>query len=256
MLSKKVTDTDIFLDMPLSAQALYFHLNMHADDDGFIDNAKTVQRMIGSNGDDLKLLLAKQFLLPFDSGVVVIKDWRVHNYIQNDRYNKTQYIKEKEQLVIEENNTYTKCVQDVSKVETQVRLGKDRLGKDSKDILSDSDEPDRMHIEKSERDEMFEEIWKLYPKKSGKSNAKKDFDKAIKAGVDSELIKSKLQEYLKQIEIKQTPGQYIKQGSTWFHQAGWEDEYDFTPEVKQTYGRAKREGVVPSFLKNKGLING
>ena len=142
MLSKKVTDTDIFLDMPLSAQALYFHLNMHADDDGFIDNAKTVQRMIGSNGDDLKLLLAKQFLLPFDSGVVVIKDWRVHNYIQNDRYNKTQYIKEKEQLVIEENNTYTKCVQDVSKVETQVRLGKDRLGKDRKDILSGSDEPD------------------------------------------------------------------------------------------------------------------
>ncbi|MBZ6004072.1 hypothetical protein KII95_08625 [Leuconostoc gelidum subsp. aenigmaticum] len=102
----------------------------------------------------------------------------------------------------------------------------------------------------------FEEIWKLYPKKSGKSNAKKDFDKAIKSGVDSELIKSKLQEYLKQIEIKQTPGQYIKQGSTWFHQAGWEDEYDFTPEVKQTYSRSKREGVVPGFLKNKGLTNG
>ena len=144
MFSKKVTDTDVFLDMPLSAQALYFHLNMHADDDGFIDNTKTIQRMIGSNEDDRKLLIAKQFILPFDTGVVVIKDWRVHNYIQGDRYHKTQYINEKNQLIVEENNTYTKCIQDVSNMDTQVRLGKDRLGKVSKDILSGSDEPDHL----------------------------------------------------------------------------------------------------------------
>ncbi|WP_188352907.1 conserved phage C-terminal domain-containing protein [Leuconostoc pseudomesenteroides] len=144
MFSKKVTDTDTFLDMPLSTQALYFHLNMHADDDGFIDNTKTIQRMIGSSDDDRKLLIAKQFLLPFDNGVVVIKDWRVHNYIQGDRYHKTQYINEKSQLVVEENNTYTKRIQDVSNMDTQVRLGKDRLGKDRKDILSGSDEPDRI----------------------------------------------------------------------------------------------------------------
>ena len=142
MFSKKVTDTDVFLDMPLSTQALYFHLNMHADDDGFIDNTKTIQRMIGSSDDDRKLLVAKQFLLPFENGLVVIKDWRVHNYIQGDRYHKTQYINEKSQLVVEENNMYTKRVQDVSNMDTQVRLGKDRLGKDSKDILSGSDEPD------------------------------------------------------------------------------------------------------------------
>ena len=142
MFSKKVTDTDVFLDMPLSTQALYFHLNMHADDDGFIDNTKTIQRMIGSSDDDRKLLVAKQFLLPFENGLVVIKDWRVHNYIQGDRYHKTQYINEKSQLVVEENNMYTKRVQDVSNMDTQVRLGKDRLGKDRKDILSGSDEPD------------------------------------------------------------------------------------------------------------------
>ncbi|WP_349582130.1 conserved phage C-terminal domain-containing protein [Leuconostoc citreum] len=144
MFSKKVTDTDTFLDMPLSTQALYFHLNMHADDDGFIDNTKTIQRMIGSSDDDRKLLVAKQFLLPFENGLVVIKDWRVHNYIQGDRYHKTQYINEKSQLVVEENNMYTKRVQDVSNMDTQVRLGKVRLGKDSKDILSGSDEPDRV----------------------------------------------------------------------------------------------------------------
>lgn len=251
MFSKKVTDTDVFLDMPLSTQALYFHLNMHADDDGFIDNTKTIQRMIGSSDDDRKLLVAKQFLLPFENGLVVIKDWRVHNYIQGDRYHKTQYINEKSQLIVEENNMYTRRVQDVSNMDTQVRLGKDRLGKDSKDILSGSDEPDSKSIQKSERDQMFETIWKLYPKKSGKANAKKDFDKAIKSGIDPELIKSKLEEYLKQIKAKQTPQQFIKQGSTWFHQAGWEDEYDFTPEVRQTngYGRQKREAVVPKFLK-------
>ncbi len=251
MFSKKVTDTDTFLDMPLSTQALYFHLNMHADDDGFIDNTKTIQRMIGSSDDDRKLLVAKQFLLPFENGLVVIKDWRVHNYIQGDRYHKTQYINEKSQLIVEENNMYTRRVQDVSNMDTQVRLGKDRLGKDSKDILSGSDEPDSKSVQKSERDQMFETIWKLYPKKSGKANAKKDFDKAIKSGVDPELIKSKLEEYLKQIKAKQTPQQFIKQGSTWFHQSGWEDEYDFTPEVRQTngYGRQKREAVVPKFLK-------
>ncbi|WP_270747188.1 DNA replication protein [Leuconostoc lactis] len=259
MFSKKVTDTDVFLDMPLSTQALYFHLNMHADDDGFIDNTKTIQRMIGSSDDDRKLLVAKQFLLPFENGVVVIKDWRVHNYIRKDTYNQTMYPNELEQLNINESGQYerqdllpyTERPRDVDETLTQVRLGKDRLGKDRKDILSGSDEPDSTRIQKSERDQMFETIWKLYPKKSGKANAKKDFDKALKSGVNPELIKSKLEEYLKQIKAKQTPQQFIKQGSTWFHQAGWEDEYDFTPEVRQTngYGRQKREAVVPKFLK-------
>lgn len=259
MFSKKVTDTDVFLDMPLSTQALYFHLNMHADDDGFIDNTKTIQRMIGSSDDDRKLLVAKQFLLPFENGVVVIKDWRVHNYIRKDTYNQTMYPNELEQLNINNSGQYerqdllpyTERPRDVDETLTQVRLGKDRLSKDSKNILSGSDEPDSKRIQKSERDQMFETIWKLYPKKSGKANAKKDFDKAIKSGIDPELIKSKLEEYLKQIKAKQTPQQFIKQGSTWFHQSGWEDEYDFTPEVRQTngYGRQKREAVVPKFLK-------
>ena len=86
----------------------------------------------------------------------------------------------------------------------------------------------------------FDEIWKIYPKKSGKTNAMKDFNKALKAGVSPELIKSKLEEYLKQIKIKGTPKQYIKNGSTWFHQKGWEDEYDFTPDVQRGYGNKKQ----------------
>lgn len=145
MFSKKITDTDKFLDMPASAQNLYFHLNMHADDDGFLGNAKTVKRMVGASDDDLKLLVTKQFLIPFDDGVVVIKDWRIHNYIRSDRYRSTIYTDHKNSLQINENQQYELISehpkevgmtdgipsgnQDGYQMDTQVRLGKDRLGK-------------------------------------------------------------------------------------------------------------------------------
>ena len=133
MFAKTIIDSDAFLDMPLSAQALYFHLSMRADDDGFVNNPKKIQRMAGAADDDLKLLTAKRFLLPFDTGVVVIKHWRIHNYIQKDRYKPTVYKEEKAMLSIKENGAYTldtECIQDVSKTDTQVRLGKVSLGKD------------------------------------------------------------------------------------------------------------------------------
>ena len=137
MFAKTIIDSDAFLDMPLTTQSLYFHLSMRADDDGFINNPKKIQKMIGASDDDLKLLIAKSFLIPFESGIVVIKHWKIHNYIQSDRYKATVYTEEKERLKIKENKAYslgempmyTECIQDVSKVDTQVRLGKDRLGK-------------------------------------------------------------------------------------------------------------------------------
>jgi len=129
MFSLKIVDTDIFLDMPLSAQNLYFHLNMRADDDGFIANHKKIMRMIGSNDDDMKILLAKDFIIPFESGVCVIKHWKIHNYIAKDRYHETIYIEEKGELEENENGMYTKCIQVVDKVNTQSRLDKIRLDK-------------------------------------------------------------------------------------------------------------------------------
>ena len=139
MFAKTIIDSDAFLEMPLSTQALYFHLSMRADDDGFINNPKKIQRFIGASEDDLKLLCAKNFIIPFESGIVVIKHWKIHNYIQKDRYKETVYIEEKQALKIKENNAYTldlnevytDCIQDGYSLETQVRLGKDRLGKDS-----------------------------------------------------------------------------------------------------------------------------
>ena len=130
MFAKTIIDSDSFLDMPLSTQTLYFHLAMRADDDGFINNPKKIQRMVGCADDDLKLLLAKNFVIPFESGVCVIKHWKIHNYIRNDRYKPTVYVEEKAQLTCKENGAYTLGIPDGYQMETQVRLGKDRLGKD------------------------------------------------------------------------------------------------------------------------------
>ena len=132
MFAKTIIDSDAFLDMPLSAQSLYFHLSMRADDDGFINNPKKIQRMVGASDDDCKLLLHKRFLIAFESGVVVIKHWKIHNYIQKDRYKPTMYQTEKALLEEKENKAYTECIQVVYNADTQVRLGKGsvELGKD------------------------------------------------------------------------------------------------------------------------------
>lgn len=129
MFSLQIVDSDAFLDMPLSSQVLYFHLAMRADDDGFIDNPKRIMRTIGAAEDDMKVVLAKRFVLAFESGVVVIKHWKINNYIQSDRYRETKYLEEKKRLTIKENGAYTDRIQDVYKMETQIRLGKNRLDK-------------------------------------------------------------------------------------------------------------------------------
>ena len=107
MFAKTIIDSDAFIDMPLSTQALYFHLSMRADDEGFINSPKKIQRMVGATEDDLKLLIAKNFIIPFESGVVVIKHWKIHNYIRKDRITETVYQEEKKQLVEKENGAYT-----------------------------------------------------------------------------------------------------------------------------------------------------
>lgn len=137
MFAKTIIDSDAFLDMPLSAQALYFHLSMRADDEGFVNNPKKIQRMVGASDDDCKLLVLKRFILTFESGVIVIKHWKIHNYIRNDRFKETVYVKEKSMLALNENNAYTEMDtvgipsgrQVVDQMETQVRIGKDSIGK-------------------------------------------------------------------------------------------------------------------------------
>ena len=136
MFSRKITETDRFLEMPLSSQALYFHLNMGADDEGFIDKAKTIQRTIGASDDDMKLLIAKGFLIPFDSGVVVIRHWRIHNYIRSDRFQSTLHQDEKTQLEYDHSKTaMLKPLENVIpngyQMDTQGRVGKVSLDEGS-----------------------------------------------------------------------------------------------------------------------------
>lgn len=127
MFAKTIIDSDVFLDMPVTARLLYYDLSMRADDDGFINSPKKIQRMIGASDDDLKVLITKKFIIPFESGVVVIKHWRIHNYIQKDRYKPTVYREEMARLKTKDDNVYnldTSCVQNGDEMDTQVRLGK------------------------------------------------------------------------------------------------------------------------------------
>lgn len=194
MLSLNVIDSDMFLDLPISSQNLYFHLCMRADDDGFIKNPRRIQRMIGAADDDLRLLIAKQFIIPFDSGIVVIKHWRIHNYIQKDRYHGTMCLDEKSQISVGKDGSYellpdnaeplkiqdsstvdtecvqdvsnmdTECVQDASNTDTEVRLelGKVRLelnNTDSKESVSPNPTGSYTEIQR-----LYNEICKSFPK--------------------------------------------------------------------------------------------
>jgi hypothetical protein len=138
MFSKDIVRSDSFLDMPLSSQLLYFHLGMEADDDGFVDNTKMVSRMVGTGDDDIKILLSKRFLLSVDSGLIVIKHWKINNYIQADRYKATKYIEAKNMLKTKDNRAYTECIQTVSKLDAQTRLGK--TSKDKKRLDKNTEE--------------------------------------------------------------------------------------------------------------------
>lgn len=174
MISSKVVDTDNFLDLPATSQNLYFHLLMHADDDGFLGNPKTITRSIGAHQDDLKLLVEKGYLFVFEDGAIAIKDWFIHNYIPKDRYHETVYKEDKKKLEVTETQQYrlvtrspivqdtkkeqdvnsldTTCIQDDNNVYTEDKLSKDKLSKDNNiNKLSSSENVDSGPKQKSQK---------------------------------------------------------------------------------------------------------
>ena len=153
MFAKTIIESDAFLEMPPTTRLLYYDLGMRADDDGFVNRPKSIIRLTNASEDDLKVLITKKFIIPFESGIVVIKHWKIHNYIAKDRYNETKYKEEKSTLELDENNSYTKCIQGVSNMDTQVRLelGKDRIGEDNKET---PDKPARARFSKPSLDEV------------------------------------------------------------------------------------------------------
>ena len=205
MFAKTIIDSDAFLDMSLSTQALYFHLSMRADDDGFVNNPKKIQRMIGSGDDELKMLVLKKFIIPFESGVCVIKHWRIHNYIRNDRYKETVYKDEKSMLGMKENGSYTLennfgipfanqsdtiGIPDGHRLDTQVRLGKERIGKDSIELVESRLDEDK--IENKKKKSEFDLLIENYTDDLDLRNTIYEFikmRKAIKSPMTSNALK-------------------------------------------------------------------
>ena len=218
MFSKTIIDSDAFLDMPLSTQALYFHLSMRADDDGFLNNPRKIMRMIGSSDDELKVLLMKRFILSFETGVIVIKHWHIHNYIRNDRYKPTNYQRELSRLEKTDNEGYKE------KKEEQLQLGiplgipngnpdKDRLGKDSIDKINIS----------------FDVFWNLYDKKVGDKN--KIESKWNKLSNNNRIL---IIDYIPKYKESQPDKKYRKNPETFLNNKSWNDEIINTNENNRT----------------------
>ena len=192
MFTQKVTEADNFTTLPPTTQCLYFHLCMNADDDGFSNKIRQAMFNAHADQNDFEMLVNKRFIIPFDSGVIVIKHWRMHNYIRNDRYHETSYVEEKSQLLLKENGVYTESVDKVDTIgipngyqmDTEVRLGKDSIGKDSIDNNITSEKSDELDIS-------FEKIYKKYPKKAGKSRAKQIYKALLTKGrkIDGKTVK-------------------------------------------------------------------
>ncbi|MDG4985155.1 conserved phage C-terminal domain-containing protein [Lactococcus lactis] len=264
MFSKKIVETDFFMEMSPTAKLLYFYLNMSADDDGFVGNPKTIKLISGATDDDLKILIAKQFIIPFESGVVVIKDWKIHNYIRKDTYNSTVYKFEKSQLLDDDNGAYILNQNEPSterprEVDTgKDRLGKDRLGKSnntmsdkSDDVIPYSEILDYLNKKTSRSFRNVEANKKLIRTRWNEGYKLDDFKAVIDNmvvnwsgknfnGVPAEnylqpktLFSNKFDSYLNQTQIKSTNSKVVKGVPEWSNPQTKKDrEYMTNEEVE------------------------
>lgn len=248
MFTKKITNSDAFIELSSSAQALYFHLNQDADDDGFNNQVQNAMFKSHSTIDDLKVLMLKNFIIRFESGVIVIKHWRMHNTLRKDRYTPTNFQEEFEMLGIKDNGAYTLSdsngCQMVAKRLPQdskgkVSIDKNSIGKDSinngddlqNEILSASTIPSKKEL-LIQYEQEFDKIWEYYPNKKGKDQAKNKYILARKDGVTYETIAQGLKNYINYIKSENIEPKFIKHGSTWFNQKCWNDDYKISNQPK------------------------
>lgn len=216
MFTIDVIDSDAFLDMPASAQCLYFHLNMRADDDGFVGNPKKIMRVIGGREDDLRILIAKRFILTFEDGVIVIKHWRMHNCISQNRYHETRYTDEKRMLFLKDNNAYSlthgEPINDTKLVKAQSGAAA---------VLEDKEinEESTKKPKRNDYPDDFEEFWAEYPKKADKGMAYKKYQARIKSGFSPEELRQAARNYRMECEREHKNPQYIKHAKTFLGDA-------------------------------------
>ncbi len=257
MFAKTIIDSDAFLEMPMSARLLYYDLGMRADDDGFVNSPKKIMKISGASNDDMNILILRKFIIPFEKGIVVIKHWKIHNYIRSDRYKPTVYVEEKAMLEMNLNDGYTLKNKDGIpngyQMDTQDRIGESSIDKDS--IGQDSINPPILppiELPKKELqlqfEKEFEKLWEHYPNKKGKEQAKNKYLLARKQGITYEEVAQGLKNYLNYIKSENIETKFIKHGSTWFNQKCWNDDY------KITNSSNKKVDEQMEFL--KGVHNG
>ena len=234
MFTKKITDDDNFLNLSSSAQALYLHLSMSADDDGFCNNVTMAMFKAHASVSDLEALLNARYLLQFDNGVIVIKHWRMANAIRTDRYKPTAYKELLSQLEVKENGAYTLKSEDGCQVVAEwlpsgcqmVAVGKDRLEEDrlgkNNNIVQrvgrDRFQPHQLEAE-------FDTLWSMYPRKEGKQKAFTAYQRARRNGTEYQEVYDGIIRYQRYIEETVKSPEFIAMGQTWFNQARWQDEY-------------------------------
>lgn len=234
MLSKSVVESDLFFEMPADSQALYMHLVLNADDDGFVGNPETIRRMTGFSKDSLRLLIAKGFLLSFQSGVIVITHWEAQNKVQPSRKNKTIYASEKQVLYVDEQGKYLfsgglleecqqvsdnlteECQQDVNKMSEQVRLGKVSIGKYNNMCAPEGANEGVTPKKKHEYPLSFEEVWKAYPRCRDKALAYKAYNARLNDGYSEQELLTATKAYAEECKRNHTEERYIKNGKTFF----------------------------------------
>lgn len=252
MFSKTIIESDAFVDMPLSTQALYLHISMAADDDGFVNNPKKIQRMIGANDDDLRLLLTKKFIIAFESGIVVVKHWRLNNQIQKDRYKETVYLEEKSQLQVNGNKSYTLCIQDVSSLDTQYSI--DKSSKDKSSIVDDNARADDEDAE-IVPDDNFADIYTAFENELGRplsiieSEQIIEWHKTMKKELIFEALKRAV---LNNVKTMQYIGGIL---SNW-EKAGLKCLNDVLEADKKREQNKKAAGVSGKATSNRSFKNG
>lgn len=215
MFSLSIVDTDLFLEMPVTSRLLYYELGMRADDDGFVDNWKKIMRMTGLSEDDVKILIAKKFILVFESGVIVIRHWRLNNYLRNDRRTPTRHKKELEQLYLEDDVYELESTEKSTMLPDGIPVddtGKDRIGNN---IYEQKNEGELSKDEKLEHN--FGVLWNEYPKKKGKAQAFKHYKGIVRANkLSNQQMLGAIRRYKEYLEEQKIQDQYVMYGSTFF----------------------------------------
>ena len=279
MFARTIIDSDAFLDMPITARLLYYDLAMRADDDGFVNAPKRIMRTVGASDDDLQILAAKKFIIPFDNGVVVIKHWRIHNYIRKDTYNRTPYIEQLNALELDENKAYTirKDLKElpeesepstsrpraVNEPSTQVILGNTSLYKDNPPYNPPTGEIEDEKPKKKKpatKDKMFDMVdekpysdllkaglkdWIEYKVEKGQSYQEKGFNALLKR-VDNELANATDEAI---VECISTSMENSYQGIVWdkLKRGGVTDRRN---SIKTSTEAESSEGIYDDFAKN------